>query len=282
MLAALGLSFLLQQPVPAATAADRKRDSVSAERARKTNEHIAAAASARARAKARAAEALKSLTPEIIASAFKDRDARDLLLHARQARLIQDSALVSYDANAYQRVSAWLGFGLMTRARLIFRMEQAGRVRWQRDVGRLDGRHRRALGAARDSRRRREGGEQGDRAGIRRYPSVPYFPGAEPLWAGQELMRDSVEDDGPIHPLAAGSELYYTYATGDSVTFHLGDGTTIQIRSLEIRPRTSPLESRRRLALVRYPVRPAGARGVPLRGADAHRRLRPGAGSARV
>jgi hypothetical protein len=235
MLAALGLSFLLQQTAP--TAGDRRRDSISVAREMKVSVHIAAAAAARARAKARAEEALKSLTPEIIASAYKDPGARDLLLHARQARLIQDSALVSYDANSYQRVSGWMGFGSMTRARLVFRMEQAGRVRWQRDIGvwmDVTG-ARTALpgipGEGQQEANKEIAAESGD------IVPVPYFPGAEPLWAGQELMRDTVEDNGPIHPLAVGSELYYTYATGDSVTFHLGDGTAIRIRSLEIRPR---------------------------------------------
>ena len=45
------------------------------------------------------------LTDALRASAFKDPAARDLLLRARAARLRQDSALASYDATTYQRVS---------------------------------------------------------------------------------------------------------------------------------------------------------------------------------
>ena len=235
MLAELALSFLLQQA--ATTPGERKHDSLTAAIDKKVAEHIAAGHAAQARAKARSDDALKSLTPEIIASSFKDREARDLLLRARLARRIQDSALVSYDANSYQRVSAWMGFGRMTRARLIFRMEQAGRVRWHRDVGVwMDVTGSRAVLPGIPSVGEREtktelSHEAGD------IVPVPYYPGAEPLWAGQELMRDTVQDDGPIHPLAVGSELYYTYASGDSVSFHLADGTDIHIRSLEIRPR---------------------------------------------
>src|SRR5258708_40250826 len=133
MMPSLGLALTLQQPVPAA--ADRKRDSANAAIDKKVQGHSAAAKAAQASAKARSEQALKSLTPELMASAYKDRDARDLLLHARRARLIQDSALVSYDANSYQRVSGWLGFGSLTRPRLIFRIEQAGRMRSHPDDG---------------------------------------------------------------------------------------------------------------------------------------------------
>src|SRR5258708_287898 len=234
MIAILGLSLILQQTVPAA--ADRKRDSANAAIDKKVQEHVAAAKAAQARSKARSEEALKSLTPELMASAYKDRDARDLLLHARRARLIQDSTLVSYDANSYQRVSGWLGFGSLTRPRLIFRMEQAGRVRWHRDVGfwmDVTGPHIAPPGIPGDGEKEANKEISGEWGNI---VPVPYVPGSEPHRSGQELMRDTVEDIGPIHPLAVGSELYYTYSSGDSVSFHLADGTVIQIRSLEIRP----------------------------------------------
>src|SRR5579871_5283868 len=45
------------------------------------------------------------LTDALRASAFKDAAAKSLLLRARAARLKQDSALASYDATTYQRVS---------------------------------------------------------------------------------------------------------------------------------------------------------------------------------
>src|SRR5262245_18372886 len=50
------------------------------------------------------------VTPELEASAFKDPAARALLKQAREARMRQDSALLAYDATAYQRISAGLGF----------------------------------------------------------------------------------------------------------------------------------------------------------------------------
>src|SRR5881394_847561 len=136
MLAVLALTALLQQQQSAKpTAGQRKADSIAAAVQKRVEAHIKSEAEAAERSKQRQRDAMAKLTPEMIASAFRDAGARDLLQHARAARLKQDSALISYDAIAYQRVSAWLGFGRMSRDRLIFRMEQAGRVQWHRDTG---------------------------------------------------------------------------------------------------------------------------------------------------
>src|SRR6185503_11503819 len=75
------------------------------------------------------------VTPEHLATAFKDANAKPLLERARVARLTQDSALLSYDVNAYQRISAGIGFARLGRDRLVFRTEIAGRIRWHRDGG---------------------------------------------------------------------------------------------------------------------------------------------------
>ena len=72
------------------------------------------------------------LTPELERTAFRDAAARTLLLKAREARLSQDSALLSYDASAYQRLSVGFGFRATGRDRLLMRSENASRVRWSR------------------------------------------------------------------------------------------------------------------------------------------------------
>src|SRR5437762_9408363 len=75
------------------------------------------------------------VTPALIASAFKDAPAKDLLLRARAARLAQDSALTGYDANSYERMSVGMGFKRIGRDRLLMRGERASHVMWQRDKG---------------------------------------------------------------------------------------------------------------------------------------------------
>jgi hypothetical protein len=66
---------------------------------------------------------------------------------------------------------------------------------------------------------------------------IPYYPGRESLWVGSGLAKADIDDSEIIHPLARGAEAYYTYATGDSVSFALPGGTRINIRELVVRPR---------------------------------------------
>lgn len=175
------------------------------------------------------------VTPELLRTAFEDSAAHVLLLRARKARLEQDSALVAYDATTYQRISAGLGIGSFGRDRLIFRHEDATRVRWQRDVGawvELKG-SRTAIPIAPDEARdSAEAGMNGEDMG-----TIPYYPGYESLWIGGGVAKAQVDEREIVHPLAGGAEAYYTYATGDSVSFRLPDGSVIHLRELKVRPR---------------------------------------------
>src|SRR6185437_12887117 len=77
------------------------------------------------------------LTPQLLATAFKDPAARTLLDRARAARFTQDSALKSYDATTYERLSVSSKITSFGRDRLLFRTERATRIRWQRGNGAL-------------------------------------------------------------------------------------------------------------------------------------------------
>lgn len=171
------------------------------------------------------------LTPGLVSSAFKDPAARNILLLARSARMHQDSALQGYDATTYQRISAGFGFSKIGRERLAFRTESATRVRWRRGVGAyvdVTG----ARTAIPIAGRNGHADIDGD------ISPIPYYPGSETLWIGGDAAKSAVnENDGVIHPLAEGAEAYYTYASGDSVTFRLPDGKSIQLRELKVRPR---------------------------------------------
>ena len=68
---------------------------------------------------------------------------------------------------------------------------------------------------------------------------IPYFPGSETLWIGDLVARTEVNERELVNPIAGGAEAYYTYATGDSVSFRLPDGRTIQLREMTVRPRTA-------------------------------------------
>ncbi|MFN8670268.1 MAG: ShlB/FhaC/HecB family hemolysin secretion/activation protein [Gemmatimonadaceae bacterium] len=171
-----------------------------------------------------------ALTPELERNAFADATARTLLLHARQARLGQDAALVSYDARAYQRLSLGLGVRAVGRERLFFRSESVSRVRWSR----ASGVHIEVLGAR--SVTPSAGGVSATTEPDETLP-VPYFPGREALWLGWGTTRAEVDERELVHPLALGAEAYYRYAAGDSLALTLSDGMVIRLRELRIAPR---------------------------------------------
>ena len=172
-----------------------------------------------------------AVTPAHLANAFRDAGARSLLDIARGARTRQDSALQSYDATTYQRVSAGLGFTRFGRERLAFRSEQATHVRWRRGVGayvEITGSRAVVPIAGKSANVRFDGNVS----------PIPYFPGSETLWIGAGASNQTVdENQGIVHPLAEGSEAYYTYESGDSATFRLPDGSSIRLRELKVRPR---------------------------------------------
>jgi hypothetical protein len=169
------------------------------------------------------------LIPELERSAFKDDRARTLLHRARAARHEQDSALRSYDAKSYLRMSVGLGIRRLGPERLLFRTEHAGRVRWTRESGVwIETTGRRSVVPM--------GGADLD---LSQATPVPYFPGREALWLPSGDMRvvaDEVNEQDLLHPLATGAEAYYRYETGDSVQIRLAD-RTIQLRELRISAR---------------------------------------------
>lgn len=181
------------------------------------------------------------VTEAHLRTAFASPTARDLLLRARAARLAQDSALMSYDAAAYLRISAGLGFSRIGRDRLIFRHENATSVRWHRRYGAwVDVKGARTALPIDDEEAKRESAEIADEADI---DLLPYYPGQEPLISvnggGGGALKTQVDERDIVHPLLEGAEAYYTYRTGDSVTFRLPDGRSIRLRELDVRPRES-------------------------------------------
>lgn len=169
------------------------------------------------------------LTPALLASAYHDAAARDLITRARVARLVQDSSLLSYDATSKQRMTVGIGFRETGRERMLFRTEGAARVRWQQGRGvRID-----VLGAR--------------TAFPMVYPGVrvvmdmldddaiPYYPGREGLLHLAGVRRVTQTDEGLfIHPLDEGAEAYYRYRSGDSVVFRLPDGRRIRLREVTV------------------------------------------------
>lgn len=185
-----------------------------------------------------------AVTEEHRRTAFKDAGARELLLRARDARLQQDSSLLSYDVKSYMRVSAGMALRETARDRLIFRTESAARVRWHRRSGaRVEMLGARSavpiVAGIKEAEREVEQDMQDE---MHDMMAIPYYPGKDELWLFDMIGESDSEDEGMpmlVHPVAAGSEAYFTFATGDSVIMTLPDGKRITLREIIATPRQS-------------------------------------------
>ena len=167
-----------------------------------------------------------AVTAGLLATAFRDAQAKELFYRARAARIAQDSFLVSYDAKVRARISVGIGLGALGRERVLFRQESASRVRWQQGVGarvELTGARMAIPVAPASEERSAILSNLADGA----LGPIPYFPGYEVLWIGGRAETD-VDERRLVNPLAEGAEAYYTYESGDSIRYTLPDRTTMQ------------------------------------------------------
>lgn len=177
------------------------------------------------------------VTAQVLATAFRNDAARELLKRAKIARIAQDSLMQSYDAKVRQRFSVRAGIGASSPERLVYRVETAARVQWQRSVGvhiELTG-VRMVLPILGVPKVERDAIQ--DIADDNEMVPIPYFPGTETLWIGGTVARSEVDENGIVNPLATGAEAYYTYEAGDSVRMQLPNGKVVRLRELAVRPR---------------------------------------------
>ena len=230
MILALTLILASALHVQAETQTASAEDSIqaagdSARRARRERRHEHGSDVLRAR------KTRVPLTAALLANAYRDATAREVVLRARSARLAQDSSLIAYDARALQRMSAKLGLRATGRERLMFRTESATRVRWHRETGAwidVEG-TRTAIPMSFPGARAM--------AGMLEMSPVPYFPGREGLLRFTGMERVTDQEGLFIHPLADGAEAYYRYDTGDTISYSLPDGRTIRIVEINVRAR---------------------------------------------
>ncbi|MEY4609573.1 MAG: hypothetical protein RL625_1790 [Gemmatimonadota bacterium] len=182
----------------------------------------------------------RPVTDEDRRTAFASPAARQLLTAARGARAAQDSALRAYDVTSYQRTSVGFNLRETARQRLLYRSEGAARVQWKRGVGaKLEVLGARAAvpAAGGADAARREMDESMDLADLM---AIPYYPGRDELWIFDAIGGPPDEDEEGailVHPISDGSEAFYTYALGDSMTFDLPRGRRLVLRELRATPR---------------------------------------------
>jgi hypothetical protein len=170
------------------------------------------------------------VTDEHRRTAFKDPIARDIILRARVTRTLQDSALLSYDAKSYMRISVGLKLRETARDRLVFRAENASLVHWNRANGvRIDVLGARMAvpiiqGIKEAEKEMREEGEMEDLF------TIPYLPGNDELWLLDMFGDGNDSGNVVVHPIAEGSEAFFTFESGESVVITLPDGKRITLR----------------------------------------------------
>jgi hypothetical protein len=226
----LAAALALQVQIQVGPPADRKRPTV----VRDSTPGSVELAGRRGR---RRAAVRLPVTAQVLATAFRDPTARTLLMRARAERMSQDSSLEAYDATAYQRISAGMGFAKIGRDRLIFRTENVSRVRWQRGIGAyVDVKGARTVIPVAPAEGQKEAQEELIDE-LDDMTPIPYYPGHEALWIGSGVAKGQVDERELVHPLAEGAEAYYQYESGDSVSFRLPNGNTVRLRELRVRPR---------------------------------------------
>lgn len=176
------------------------------------------------------------VTAELLRTAFRDAGARDMLTRARKTRLAEDSSLVSYVAKARQRTTFTLGIGSIGPQRTMYRSEAVSEVSWRAGVGaqvKLTGARVGMPMGNRDDER----DDLKENLASSDLTPIPYYPGQEALWIAGGRVRADVNDEDLVNPLANGAEAYYTYASGDSMSWRLPAGQRVRLREIKVRPR---------------------------------------------
>lgn len=159
--------------------------------------------------------------------AYMDEAARELVRQARLRRAMVDHRIRSYETTAVERISIGLRTGIGER--VLYRRDTASQVQWTRDTVRID------VVGVREVLPPVSAAPQipADVAGYA--PSMAF----DPVNSEMLLRLDSTDIR---HPLGAGSEAHYRFASGDSTVIRLPDGRTVRLRELRIQPRRSERE----------------------------------------
>lgn len=163
----------------------------------------------------------------VLASAYADPLARELLERARVRQDSSDRSILAYRALARQRVS--VGLSTFRRERLLYRRESAARIHWRRygplEVDLLGARE---VVPPAFAEARVPGGLKRSISHFLFDPADNRFlPGSDP----------ENRNDGMHHPLAPGSEAHYRFARGDSTVITLPDGRVVRLLELRVTPR---------------------------------------------
>lgn len=159
---------------------------------------------------------------------FGDPGAGVLLRQARAHRDNVDQSIVSYQAVVKQRVGAQIRLPLKDRT--VYRHEVASRVWWSRDGPLVV----RALAARQET----PVGVVPPEESVELFDEF-YDPSEDRIYFGLNSSDDGDEDAGFYleHPFAHGSESFYRFESGDTITLGFPDGRRLTVTELRVLPR---------------------------------------------
>jgi hypothetical protein len=155
--------------------------------------------------------------------AYRDARARELVALARARRAVVDTRIAAYEVTVHERLSA--GLAVARFERLLLRRETASRIEWSRDTVRIE-----LLGAREVQPMTRAGVALPPATMAGMLPALAFDPTDSEM-----LLR--VDSRLIRHPLAAGSEAHYRFASGDSSSIRLPDGRVVRLVELRIAAR---------------------------------------------
>lgn len=161
------------------------------------------------------------LAEAVVASAYRDPSAREMVRRAREYRRQADHSVRAYQTLARERIN--VGMRALSRDRTVYSQETAARIDWQRDGGtRVE-----VLGA-----RERNPAEDGVIPEDLRSDvgDLAFDPASDRL-------RIGLDGSWVRHPLAVGSEADYRFRAGDTLTVRLPGGSAVRVYELRVEPR---------------------------------------------
>lgn len=195
------------------------------------------AAPARVNAQARPASRPRNTSPARVplaasvppADTFLDPGAELLLKRARSFRDAADSTILSYTGTVHSRIAA--GLRMPLKDRTLYRRESTSRIRWSRDAP--------PVVKAIAFREQTPAGVSTPTMGNAYSHDEMFDPTQDRIYFGLTDKSNGDNDVWIEHPLVAGSEQYYRYRSGDTLTIRMQGGRAVRAIELRVIPRRS-------------------------------------------
>ncbi len=176
-------------------------------------------------------------TAQLAGDAFVDPAARTLFLAARANWQSIEQSVLRYQAVIQQRIAAAIRAPL--KDRVLYRDETAVRAFWDHEYDAVV----QVLGAKSQYPGWSAARSDGDMEWLDDLAfDEPFDPGGDRLLLGESNSEREPDDDYWVeHPLGAGADSLYRYASGDTLTLSFADGRRLRAVQLDVLPREADI-----------------------------------------